>query len=173
MPAAQPPQPQFFRPHFSARPFWVWSEVEHGSVVSASSPDGLRPPSLHGLSQVTKYIHHEHPHPLPLVRVKALIERLPCISELFQASAALGQGISSRMQEGDRIDRKRLMIEPLFRIVEPRSRICALARIASSTAGQYFCCSGVSCSAPLTILIRSLVNVVQSVLLRPGGEDCC
>src|SRR5271165_6878349 len=118
-------------------------------VASSSSSCRLNPPGLHGVSQVTKHIHHEHPHPLPLVGVKALIERLPCISELFQVSGALGQGISSPMQEGNGIDRKRLVIEPLFHpTLFARGRSYRVAGALDSLYGERrFAPCGFSCAS--------------------------
>src|SRR5947209_17573176 len=59
-------------------------------------------------------------------------------------------------------------------------RSSALARIALSTAGQYFSCSGVSCNAAFTRSTLMSVSVFRSVAFNRSGvggeeelcEDC-
>ena len=50
----------------------------------------LHATGIHGIFQLTKDTHREDLHPLLLVGVEALIERLPRIGELFESGGSLG-----------------------------------------------------------------------------------
>ena len=50
----------------------------------------LHATGIHGIVQLTKDMHREDAQPLLLVGVKALIERLPRIGELFESGGSSG-----------------------------------------------------------------------------------
>jgi hypothetical protein len=59
--------------------------------------------ALHGASHFANDMHREEAHPLLLVGIKGLVERLPRISESFEVGASLFQGLSASAHEFDRI----------------------------------------------------------------------
>src|SRR5262252_5493828 len=59
--------------------------------------------ALHGAFHFANDMHREETHPLLLVRVERLVERLPRVGELLQVGASLSEGLGASPHEFDRI----------------------------------------------------------------------